>query len=212
MKHNLPQVLLISIFLISISNPVFSQKRTIDTVGSRSFVAGPTSMEMDLKPAAGECLNWSWAACLQSVFKFYGLEISQEAINKKIFKDVKCSNPNSYAALNGVSGWAPDTGKKFSTVYSQGGVWTNDKIVATLAARTPMITTLQISPTAKQVYVLISIYYTEDSGMKVPDKVVLMEPASDAPPFIVMEWSKFQSMKPELFKFWITPKATPPKK
>ena len=62
--------------------------------------------------------------------------------------------------MNGISGWAPDTGKKFTNVYAQGGVWSNDKIVDALANRYPLIITLQNAQGKKQVYVLISIYYT----------------------------------------------------
>lgn len=193
-------------------SPVFSQQRSVDQVGTHSYVAGPTSLEIDLQPAEKECLNWSWAACLQAVFKFYGLEVKQEQIVKKLFKGSPCTIPNSYAILNGVSGWAPDSGKKFSTVYSQGGVWTNDKIVGCLAGRAPMIVTLQNAQGKKQVYILISIYYTEDGGMKVPDKVVIMEPVADAEPFIVLPWEKYISEKPEVFKFWITRKTIAPKK
>ena len=212
MKRNFHIIFILILLFIAGLSPAFSQQRSVDAVGSHSFVAGPTSLEFDLKPAGGECLNWSWAACLQGVFKFYGLETSQEAIVKKLFKGAPCSTPNSYAVQNGVSGWAPDSGKTFSTVYAQGGVWTNDKIVATLAARAPMIVTLQNSASSKQVYILISIYYTEDGGMKVPDKVVLMEPAADAPPFITLPWDQFQGKKPEYFKFWVNKKTAPVKK
>jgi hypothetical protein len=212
MKRNFQIFFILILLNISGFSSVFSQQRTVDQVSTHSFVAGPTSAEIDLQAAEKECLNWSWAACLQAVFKFYGLEISQDQIVKKLFKGAPCTIPNSYAVLNGVSGWAPDSGKKFSTVYSQGGVWTNDKIIACLAGRAPMIVTLQNAQGKRQVYILISIYYTEDGGMKVPDKVMIIEPVANADPFIVLPWDKYVSGKPELFKFWVIKKTITPKK
>lgn len=212
MKRNIQVFFILNLLIVINLSPALSQQRSVNQVGTHSYVAGPTSLEIDLLAAEKECLNWSWAACLQAVFKFYGLEVKQEQIVKKLFKGAPCTSPNSYALLNGVSGWAPDSGKKFSTVYSQGGVWTNDKIIDCLANRAPMIVTLQNAQGKKQVYILISIYYTEDGGMKVPDKVIIMEPVADAAPFIVLPWDKYLSGKPELFKFWITKKTITPKK
>ena len=192
--------------------PAFSQERSVNQTGSHSFVAGPTSLEVDLQPSEKECLNWSWAACLQAAFKFYGLEIKQEQIVKRIFKSLPCNIPNSFQIMNGISGWAPDTGKKFSTVYAQGGVWTNEKIIDALSNRFPLIITLQNAQGKRQVYLLISIYYTEDGGMKVPEKLVVMEPIADAPAFTVLPLDKYEAGKPEVFKFWITKKPVVQKK
>jgi len=212
MKSYFRVYFIISIFILAGVSQAHSQQRTINQTGTHSYVAGPTSMEIDLQGAEKECLNWSWAACLQAVFKFYGLELKQQQIVQRMFKGLPCNEPNSFQVMNGMMGWAPDSGKKFSTVYAQGGVWTNDKIIDALANRTPLIITLQTAPGKKQVYILISIYYTEDGGMKVPDKVVIMEPVADAQPFIVVPWDKYSSEKPEVFKFWITKKSISPKK
>jgi hypothetical protein len=190
----------------------FSQQRSINQTGTHSYVAGPTSMEIDLLPAEKECLNWRYAACFQAIFKFYGLELKQEQIVKKVFKGLPCNEPNSLQVMSGIMGWAPDTGKKFTNVYAQAGVWTNEKIIDALANRYPLIITLQTASGKRQVYILISIYYTEDGGMKVPEKVVIMEPIADAPPFTVMSWEKYSSAKPEVYKYWITKKAVPVKK
>jgi hypothetical protein len=212
MKSHLQLIFISGVLIFSTATSAFAQHRSVNQTGTHSYVAGPTSMEIDMQPAEKECLNWSWAACLQAVFKFYGLELKQEQIVKKIFKSLPCNEPNSFQVMNGMMGWAADTSKRFSTVYAQGGVWPNDKIIDALANRYPLIITLQTAPGKRQAYVLISIYYTEDGGMKVPEKVVIMEPVADAPPFTVMPWEKYAAGKPEVFKFWITKKAVPVKK
>jgi hypothetical protein len=212
MKKHFQVSTLICVLVFFSSSTLFSQQRSINQVGAHSYVAGPTSQEIDLQAAEKECLNWSWAACLQAVFKFYGLEVKQENIVKRIFKGLPCNSPNSFQIMNGLNGWSPDTGRKFSSVYAQAGVWTNEKITDALANRNPLLITLQNAQGVKQVYVLISIYYTEDGGMKVPEKVVVIEPAANADPFIVIPWEKYEAGKPEVFKFWITKKALPVKK
>jgi hypothetical protein len=212
MKSHFRVYFAISVLILSSVSTAFSQQRSVNQTGTHSYVAGPTSMEIELQGAEKECLNWSWAACFQAVFKFYGLELKQEQIVKRIFKSLPCNEPNSFQIMNGIMGWAPDTGKKFTTVYAQGGVWTNEKIIDALANRYPLIITLQTAPGKRQVYVLISIYYTEDGGMKVPEKIVVMEPVADAPPFTVIPWEKYSASKPEVYKYWITKKAIPVKK
>lgn len=212
MKRYFSLFFIFSLFIFNGLTTAYSQVRSINQVGTHSYVAGPTSQEIELLAAEKECLNWSWAACLQAVLKFYGLEVKQEQIIKRIFKGLPCNTPNSFQIMNGLSGWSPDTGRKFSSVYSQGGVWSNEKIVDCLANRNPLLVALQNSQGKKQVYVLISIYYTEDGGMKVPDKVVIIEPAADADPFIVMPWDKYLAGKPEVIKFWIIKKTVAPKK
>ena len=212
MKSYFQVSFMIAVFICTGLTPVFSQQRSINQVGTHSYVAGPTSQEIDLTAAEKECLNWSWAACIQAIFKYYGLDVKQEQIVKRIFKGLPCNTPNSFQVMNGLSGWAPDSGKKFSTVYAKAGVWTNDQIVDALANRYPLIVTLTNAQGKKQVYVLISIYYTEDGGMKVPDKVMIIEPVPNADPFIVMPWDKYMAGKPEVFKYWITKKAVNPKK
>ncbi len=61
-----------------------------------------------------ECQQWCWAACLSSIFAYYGVRVSQQRIVAKIFGGNICApafGPQIIAAARGA--WTADNGQQF---------------------------------------------------------------------------------------------------
>jgi hypothetical protein len=184
-----------------------SQQTSISQVGSKSWLAGPSSFDINMQTSEKPCFNWCWAACVQGVLDFYGLKVTQTQIIQKLFKNQPCMMPNSISVVTGLTGWAPDTAKKFTGIYSQAAGINDQKIIENLTNSMPLITVINAQPGKRQAYILHSIYYTvDDLGKKNPDKVVLMDPWPGNTQQVVLTWPVYQSKGPEVFKVWVVKK------
>lgn len=195
--------ILILLTILCFSN-VSSAQRSISQLGPNYFVAGPSSVEINMYAATQNCMNWCWAACVQMVLNYHGLYVSQEQVVQKIYGSLPCNTGNGYQLMQALSGWAPNTRGGYSQIYSQQGVWNGPDIVDQLSRRWPIIVGLQNQGSVGHAYVLTAIYYSVDNwNNPIIDKVVLRDPWPNNPSRVEMRWSTFLSRNPEFFKVWV---------
>lgn len=155
--------------------------------------------------------NWCWAACIQMVLNYHGLFVSQIDVVKKIYGSPYTNRPaNESQILRALSGWAPDSRGRFSSIHAYGGYTSVQEIINGLSKKWPLIVGLR-NPNGGigHAYVLTSIYYSNQYDRYgnvvgiIPDKVVLRDPWPSSRSRQEISWKKFQQRRMMGVKVWV---------
>ena len=161
------------------------------------FAAGVLSEEFEFFAAPKDLgkqrqANWCWAASVQMVLNYHGLYITQEDIVERIFGSQIDKPGSADNILTALSGWAPDTRGRFSTIHAVPYVLSGSEIVQDLAYKWPLIVGLKGEPIG-HAYVLTAVFYGVDwFNNPIFTKVVLRDPWPGSPSRVEMSWDDFQ--------------------
>lgn len=68
-----------------------------------------------IQPALQECPSWCWAACIQSIFRLHGRNVSQRSIVQRLFGSEVCNTADGPQIVQTVNGtWRDVQGNRFS--------------------------------------------------------------------------------------------------
>jgi hypothetical protein len=92
-------------------------------IGANFFPVGVPSTDFEYYAAPQfqgrqRQLMWCWAACIQMVLNYHGLFVTQEQIVQRVFGHQVDSPAYLNQMLYALSGWAPDTRGRFSTIHA----------------------------------------------------------------------------------------------
>lgn len=87
--------------------------------------------------------NWCWAASAQMVLNYHGLYVSQEHIVQRIYGAQIDRPANLNQILGALTGWAPDTRGRHSSIHANPYTQSGSQIVEALANRWPLIVGLK---------------------------------------------------------------------
>ncbi|MDX1908854.1 MAG: papain-like cysteine protease family protein [Bacteroidia bacterium] len=205
MKRQLVSWLMLTVLAVT------TQAQSIQQLGPNYFAAGVPSNEFEYYAAAQtggrqRSENWCWAACIQMVLNYHGVQVSQEQIVARIYGGLTDQPGTLDQMQQALSGWAPNVNGRYSMIYSQAGFTSVNEITQNLAYKWPIIVGLR-SPGSGigHAYVLTAIYYSLDMyGNTVPDKVVLRDPWPQSPSRQEMSWYEFSQRLDIGLKVWIT--------
>lgn len=143
--------------------------------------------------------NWCWAADLQTILRFHGLEVTQEQIVTRAFGDL-LDRPQSPAAIAAtVNGWTFSDAATGATAQVRAVASAMDALTirSELENDRPPILGLSNEDGSGHAYILTSITYRVVSGPSgagiVPLSVKLRDPWPDNPSSLAMSWQEVQS-------------------
>jgi len=134
--------------------------------------------------------NWCWAACLQMVLDYYGLEVSQSRIVERAYGDdydLTANGEDIAAAVNGWylgGAWIHATSEKYKSAKT---------LIEALVKGTPLIIGLdeRYSSTG-HAYVLTHVFFTTDTyGNMTPSRVLVVNPANSGDLEESLDWDEF---------------------
>ena len=134
--------------------------------------------------------NWCWAACVQMVLDYYGLEVSQTSIVERAYGDDYDFTANKDDIINALNGWIVD-GHMVRASYEK---YKNAKtLIDAISSGKPLIIGLDERYTSTgHAYVLTHIFFTNDyNGSMTPTRVVVINPANSGDLEESMDWSDF---------------------
>jgi hypothetical protein len=150
------------------------------------------------------CPEWCWAASSQMILNYHGLYVSQQQIVTKIFGATICQPGSDVNILNALSGWAPDTRGRYSSIYSQAGITNVTDIVNLLAYKWPLLVCMRNGDGSGHAVVLTGIYYSLDQFNNIiVDKVVIRDPWPTNPSRQEMNWTEFANRASDIIKVWV---------
>lgn len=200
----------ILIIFVGTTNLSGQSASAVYDLGNNYFGAGIKQQEFDYRAAPmhqgrQRQQNWCWAACIQMVLNYHGLQIRQEQIVRRIFGYLVDMPATPSQIMEAISGWGPTVRGAQLSVKSQYGIYSPIDLINYLSGKWPLIVGLE-NPDQQtaHAYVLTAIYYT-NGGRNLPviDKVVLRDPYPSHPSRLVMDWEEFVNRNPVYFKVWI---------
>lgn len=126
--------------------------------------------------AAQRGSNWCWAACVQMVLNYQGVDVSQEKIVRKIYGDLKDLPGTADQIVRGANGWVTNGHRIVARQddYMAGAM----SLVEDLAYKYPVIVGLSMpGQTVGHAYVMTGITFADVNGICRPQKVILRNPA-----------------------------------
>lgn len=190
------KILLIAILLTAFFS---GNAQSIKQIGQNNYIAGVPTEEFDYMRAnsvnGGRQIqsNWCWAACIQMVLNYHGLYVKQQDVVRKIYGNHINRPANEQQILAALSGWAPDSRGRFSSIYAYSGYTSVSQIVQNLSHKWPLIVGMRMpGSNIGHAYVLTAIYYQLDRfGNPIPYRVVLRDPWPSNRSRQEMSWNEF---------------------
>lgn len=134
--------------------------------------------------------NWCWAACLQMVLEYYGLEVSQSRIVERAYGDDYDLTANGEDIAAAVNGWYLGGALVRATTERYKSAKT---LIDSMIKGTPLIMGLdeRYSSTG-HAYVLTHVFFTTDAyGNMTPSRVLVVNPANSGDLEEGLDWDEF---------------------
>ena len=134
--------------------------------------------------------NWCWAACVQMVLEYYGLNVTQTRIVERTYGDDYDFTANKNDVIDALNGWLV-SGYTIRASYER---YKNAKtLIDAIASGKPLIIGLDEQYTATgHAYVLTHIFFKRDyNGNMTPTRVVVINPANSIDLEESLDWSEF---------------------
>jgi len=147
---------------------------------------------------------WCWAACIQMILNYHGLYVSQEQIVQRAFGQLVNSPAFLNQMLLALSGWAPDTRGRASTIHATLLGATPAQIVADLSNNWPLIVGFRGSPIG-HACVLTAVEYMQFFFPGIPfiTKAICRDPWPGNFSKQWALWAYFQFRSAYLVRVWV---------
>lgn len=134
--------------------------------------------------------NWCWAACVQMVLDYYGIDVTQPRIVERAYGDDYDFTANKNDIIGALNGWRVG-GYTVCASYER---YKNAKtLIDAIASGRPLIIGLNENYTSTgHAYVLTHIFFTNDyNGNMTPTRVVVLNPYNSEDMEEGLDWSEF---------------------
>jgi hypothetical protein len=183
---------ILTLFFTALFGLVYSQQKgqlfQLDSSGN--YCAAVLTDSFKYHMAEQEHDNWCWAACIEMVLEYQGLNVSQTQIVKKAYGEIVNRPADCDMTTNTANGWRLGSEKiKAREVMHFDAKY----VIDALAKKYPLIVGLNMpGQNIGHAYVLTAIYFHVDSkGKPVPDYVVLRDPWGPNPDKTSVNWFDF---------------------
>lgn len=196
----------ISAVTILLAITMVSLAQDIRQIGPNYFVAGVPSQDFEYRAVDRQrSQNWCWAACVQMVLNYHGLDVSQEDVVMRCYGRLIDHPGGDREMFTALSGTAPNEWGGRSYIHCQNYISSPNEITNLLAYHWPLIVGLRTGGSVGHAYCLTAIYYyTDQWNNTVPERVVLRDPWPDNNSRQEMSWNEFSRRVNSIYKVWVT--------
>jgi len=157
---------------------VFPAFAEIQQVGPNFFNAGVYTVNFNTAKQKGEF--WCWAACIEMVLKYHGVDVSQESMVQKIHSSLADKTAQPMEILQALIGTGPNTTGGTSQIYAEGYNGLYQNFVQDLINGYPLIVGLNYGTEIGHAVVLTAVSFSTDMfGQFYPMTVVIRDPWPD---------------------------------
>lgn len=134
--------------------------------------------------------NWCWAACVQMVLDYYGLEVTQSRIVERAYGDAYDFTADGEDIVDAIDRWNVNgsliraTSEKYKSAKT---------LIDAMTKGTPLIIGLDEQFTSTgHAYVLTHVFFTTDyRGNMTPTRVLVVNPANEGDLEESLDWDEF---------------------
>jgi ABC-type bacteriocin/lantibiotic exporter with double-glycine peptidase domain len=167
------------------------QGRIYHIRGSNTYVAAILTEKFQPSYITQKENNWCWAACIQMVLHYQGINVSQSTIVANVFGSAQNRPAGCEVITEAANGWKYN-GQVIQAFSSQISAY---DMIDDLANTYPLIIGLNMpGQNVGHAYVLTAIYfYYANDGSEIPFQVTLRDPWPGNPPTTTISWQDFTS-------------------
>jgi hypothetical protein len=170
-KKRIISALIVFLFAAPLCNASAEIMRT----GPNTYAAGVYTVNFSTAKQEGNF--WCWAACIEMVLRYRGLDVSQDAIVQKIFGARVDTTGQPEQILQALWGEWPNVADGTSKVYTEGYKGLFPNFVQDLINGYPLIVGLNFGTQTGHAVVLTAVSFTTDVyGRYYPLSVVFRDP------------------------------------
>lgn len=168
--------------------PFWAQAQQIRQIGNQTYEVGVSPQEINFLRAnslnAGKQLqsNWCWAASIQMVLNYHGLQVSQLQLVEKLFGDSQLNQAaTADQILMALKGWQIDINGNLRQVFAQEITYNDSRIITALSYKWPIIVGLHDENGVHAVVLTGAQYEVKPEGEIKLLQVILLDPWPPAP-------------------------------
>ena len=160
------------LFTAFINFPAYAE---IQQVGPNFYNAGVYTV--NFSTAKQKESFWCWAACIEMVLKYHGMDVSQESMVQKIYGSLVDKTGDPMQILQALTGTGPNAQGGTSQVYAEGYTGLYQYFIQDLINGYPLIVGLNYGTEIGHAVVLTAVSFTTDVfGQYYPMSVVIRDP------------------------------------
>ena len=149
--------------------------------GPNTYMAGVPTLQF--QQASQKSTNWCWAASIEMVLKYHGLNVTQESMVQKIHGSLVDKIGDPWQILRALTGSGPNAVGRMSQIYAEGYTGLYPYFIQDLINGYPLIVGLNYGTQIGHAVVLTAVTYSTDMfGRQYPLSVVIRDPWPSNPP------------------------------
>ncbi|MDR3077004.1 MAG: C39 family peptidase [Synergistaceae bacterium] len=144
-------------------------------LGPNFFNAGVYTVNFSTAKQNGDF--WCWAACIEMVLKYHGMDVSQESMVQKVHGSLIDKGGEPLQILQALTGTGPNVAGGVSQVYAEGYTGLYQFFVQDLINGYPLIVGLNFGTEIGHAVVLTAVAFQTDMfGQYYPVSVIIRDP------------------------------------
>jgi hypothetical protein len=160
---------------LAVALSAFPATAEIQQVGPNAFHAGVYTVNFSTARQKGDF--WCWAACIEMVLKYHGMDVSQESMVQKIHGSLLDKGGEPLQILQALTGTGPNAAGGTSQVYAEGYTGLYPYFVQDLINGYPLIVGLNYGTQIGHAVVLTAVSFMTDMfGQYYPMSVIIRDP------------------------------------
>lgn len=191
--------------------PLAGKGQKMQQIGTNRFLVGVEAQEIQYLAEhslnGGKQLrsNWCWAASIQMVLNYHGLQVAQADLVKNIFGNYQPNLPaNRQQILQALHGWQPNLQGHPQRVFAQQIPLEERQIITALAYKWPLILGMVNEQGVAHAVVLAGIQYQvmPDGGIHI-EEAYLLDPWPAVPTWRSISGLAFRQKSVDLIKIMV---------
>lgn len=170
-------------FTLFISSCIFEEQDPVSSLGQQPTYVGISSNNFNYFASSQRNSNWCWAASLQMIFNYYGVNITQEQIVARSYGiDPYGQLPNwvgSFQVITAnLNNWSVDNnGRNYAVSATlHWGAPTPAILVQELTAQRPVLISYKSGPNTGHAVVITAVSYTPSANGPIIQSIVVRDP------------------------------------
>jgi hypothetical protein len=203
---------LVAFFLTFPRSPLPAQNPDIRHLGNGIYAAGIPSDDFEIRVAPQSSgrqrqMNWCWAASIQMILNYHGINVTQEEIVARVFGRLVDVPADAQTVLAALSGWGVTSNGSPVMISASPIIWKGSDIVSDLAYHQPLIVGFMMDGGISHACVLTAVSYLVDPYSNEPifQGAVIRDPWPERRSRVEMSWAEFSSRLMFIARVRVTP-------
>jgi hypothetical protein len=196
--------------IILLCLPLSAKAQQVRQIGANLFEVGVNQNEINYlfstNANAGKQIQsqWCWAASIQMVLNYHGLQVKQAQLVEKLFGGRQVNQAvNANQILSALRGWHPNSDGQLQQVFSQEIAFSELAIITALSYKWPLLAGLNNGNSGHAMVLIGARYSIAPDGHIQISQLSFIDPLPTAPPIVQLSGNAFRQKCTALIKILV---------